>query len=69
MVQETNLFSILRKSLIFASLVSGVFFILKSFVSPSVTGAIIGTSIIDPNILLAVTLFLLAMAVSHFYEK
>ena len=63
-----NLLGVLRKSLIFASLISGTLFIIKAFSEPAVTGAVVGTQIIDPYILVSVTLFLVAMALTHFFE-
>jgi len=68
-MSEENLFSILRKSLILASLIAGVYFIIQSFIRPSVTGAILGTSLIDPYIVLAVALFLFSLALTHFSYK
>ena len=58
----------IRKSIIFASLISGVYFIIKAFTKPTVTGAVIGSNNTNQYALIAVTLFLLAMAITHFYE-
>ena len=69
-MQEENLFSILRKSLILASLIAGVYFVIQSFIKPAVTGAILGTSLADPYIVLSVALFLFSLALTHFsYES
>ncbi|MFH1592445.1 MAG: hypothetical protein ABIB47_03710 [Candidatus Woesearchaeota archaeon] len=68
-LQEETIFSILRRSLIFASLIGGVYFVIKSFTTPSVTGAVVGTSIIDPYIALGVAFLLLALAITHFWHS
>ena len=66
--KDENLFSILRKSLILASLSSGVYFVIKSLTAPAVIGAVIGSTYADPYIVLAVSLFLFSMALTHFYH-
>ena len=67
--QEENIYSMLRKSLIFASLIAGVYFIIRSFTSPAVTGAVVGTQLVDPYILLGVALFLFSLALTHFWHS
>ena len=66
--QEENIYSVLRKSLIFASLIAGVYFIIRSFTNPAVTGAVVGTQLVDPYILLGVALFLFSLALTHFWH-
>lgn len=68
-IREQSLNQVLRRSLVFAALVSGVYFTIKSVTSSNITGAVIGTQPSNPAIVLAVALFLLALALTHFYER
>lgn len=65
---EENLFSILRKSLIFASLLSGLYFLVKGVIRPAFTGSVIGPQGADPYILLSFVLFLISMTVAHIHD-
>lgn len=66
---EEEFSSVLRKSVIFATLISGIFFTIKSMTNPSVTGAYIGTSSINPYISLGIGLLLVALAFSYHHDK
>lgn len=65
-MQDQTFLDVIKKSLIFASLVGGVYFIIKSFANPAVTGAVIGNRELDPYILVTTTLFLFALALNYF---
>jgi len=65
MTKEVDLFSVLKKALVLASLISGIFFIIRGLVNPSVTGAIVGGNASNPEIVFGVVLFLLALTISH----
>ena len=65
---EDSLFSILRKSLIFASLLSGLYFLFKGVVEPAFTGSVIGPQGADPYVLLSFVLFLISMTTAHIHD-
>lgn len=62
---ETNLFSILKSSLILASLLSGSFFIIKAAITPSITGSIVGAQISSNYMVLGVFLFMVSLVLAH----
>ncbi len=66
---EHNINSILKKSAIFAFLVSGTYFIIKSLFEPSVLGATIGTQTTSYSIMIGITLFMVTLAISFHHDK
>ena len=67
---EENFSGVLRKSFIFSTLISGIFFTVKSLTaSRGATGAFVGASPTSQYITLGIGLLLLALTLSHFHDK
>ena len=66
----SNLKSIIITSVIFASLISGSFFTIRSTFNPSITGAVIGVnSYVSNNILIGTALFVLSLTLAYHFDR
>ncbi len=65
---STDFISILKISIIFALLISGSFFMIKTSSNPSITGAVIGPPKTPNYLLHSISLFMLALTLAYYWE-